>query len=173
MNNENAVIIHIIGGIAINDRTKTNIHTLTRTAVVVVSWLAVLLCMGVIFYFSSKNGDDSAAQSLTVMNGFFGFLTKHISLEAFRKIAHFCEFCLLGFLFSNAFYQTRRRFAALWPFTLSLLCSVGDETHQLFVEGRACRPFDILVDTSGILFGLLVFYILTRIIFTLIRKKRA
>ncbi len=127
--------------------------------------------MGVIFYFSSKSGDDSAGQSLSLMQGFFGFLTKYISLEVFRKAAHFCEFCLLAFLLYNAFYQTRRCTGILPPLFVSFAYSVSDEVHQLFVEGRAFRLFDVFVDMCGVLFGLLVFYVVLRIIFRLRRKN--
>jgi len=40
-----------------------------------------------------------------------------------------------------------------------VLYAVTDEIHQLFVPGRACELFDILVDSSGALLGNLLFFL--------------
>lgn len=35
---------------------------------------------------------------------------------------------------------------------ICFLYAAGDEIHQYFVPGRACRMLDILIDTSGSVF---------------------
>lgn len=142
-----------------------------RIAVVALSWALTLLCMCAIFYFSSRVGDESADQSLLFMRGLLGFISNYVSLEVFRKAAHFFEFGLLSFFAYNAFYQARKNLNTLPPFILSFVYCVSDEIHQHFVDGRACRLFDIFIDTLGIIFGLLAFYAAASIIFKLSRKK--
>lgn len=95
-----------------------------------------------------------------------------ISMETFhlviRKLAHFTEYFILGLL----------TFLALVPYTISfkqkLIVIFGygfifaslDETIQLFVEGRAGSVRDVLIDSAGVLFSIMI----TTGLFTL-RKK--
>lgn len=43
-----------------------------------------------------------------------------------------------------------------------VLYAVSDELHQYFVPGRACRWFDVGVDTAGILLGTFLFWLTVR-----------
>ncbi len=43
-----------------------------------------------------------------------------------------------------------------------ILYAASDELHQYFVPGRACRLFDVGVDTAGILFGTFLFWLTVR-----------
>jgi len=45
------------------------------------------------------------------------------------------------------------------------LYAISDEVHQYFVPGRACRVFDVIVDTSGSIFFCLVFTIFVKLFF--------
>jgi VanZ family protein len=45
---------------------------------------------------------------------------------------------------------------------ICFLYAVSDEIHQSFVPGRACRLFDIFIDTSGSVFFCLIYYILSK-----------
>lgn len=86
-----------------------------------------------------------------------------------RKLAHFTEYAVLGALLSIVFLcfvQTKKRFY-LFSVTLSFILASTDEIHQLFVSGRACRFYDVLIDTSGAAAGILLV-----LIFTLLFKKK-
>ncbi len=80
-----------------------------------------------------------------------------------RKTAHMINFSILGFLVSMMFFEAfnaRNKKLLFSVLFLGGFCSVGDEFTQLFVKGRAARLTDIFWDMSGILFGLMCFFIL-------------
>jgi VanZ family protein len=66
-----------------------------------------------------------------------------------RKIAHAAEFAVLGFLLLRA---VRGPQVALG---LGIAYAVSDEIHQHFVPGRLGSPIDVLIDSAGVLAGVL------------------
>ena len=89
-----------------------------------------------------------------------------------RKFAHFFEYAVLGFLIGCALFLSRRRFSPVISVICSALYSVSDEIHQYFVPGRACRIFDVGVDTLGALTGTLILAFIILIVNSIaIRKK--
>ena len=52
------------------------------------------------------------------------------------------------------------------------LVSLSDEVHQIFVPGRACRIFDVFVDSCGASFGILIFLLITLLIIKIKDKRR-
>ena len=74
-----------------------------------------------------------------------------------RKLAHFSEFAMLGFLFSWLFgmLQKNIRWAALCGF----LTACVDETIQRFVPDRGPSIFDVGIDTCGVVTGMLLIFI--------------
>ena len=116
-----------------------------RKLTTVLCWIAVVLCMGAIFYFSAQTGDTSQGTSDEL-----AFLL-NIPFGSFivRKGAHFLEFAGLAVLIFNALHSTCGKFRPYLSFVITAAYAATDEIHQLFVEGRACRFFDWLVDCSG------------------------
>ena len=53
-------------------------------------------------------------------------------------------------------------------FSLGLIYAISDEIHQSFIPGRSAQVTDVLIDTSGVIFGI----VLVLLIYTLIKKKR-
>lgn len=45
---------------------------------------------------------------------------------------------------------------------ICFLYAVCDEIHQYFVPGRACRVFDVLVDTAGSAFFLIISFLYSK-----------
>lgn len=124
-----------------------------QTVAAVISWLAVALCMAVIFFFSSQSGDNSQ----TLSDNFAFTLRFYEYAAAIRKIAHYLEFTALGALLSNAFYCTFKKQKPLYSFASGVIYAVSDEIHQLFVNGRACRVFDVFIDSLGVISGIVFF----------------
>ena len=122
-------------------------------------WLLVSVCMGVIFYLSAQDGGASEALSDEVKT-VFGI---PVAINIIRKSAHFLECAGLAFLVFNALRATFGKSRPVAAFLITAAYAVSDEIHQLFVEGRACRIFDIFVDSCGaasaILFMMFVFYV--------------
>src|SRR6185503_1615528 len=67
-----------------------------------------------------------------------------------RKIAHACEFALLGALLLRALRDERAAFAG------GVLYAISDEVHQLFVRGRVGSPIDVAIDSVGVAVGILL-----------------
>lgn len=139
-----------------------------------VCWSLVAVCMGIIFYFSSRTATESSAQSDGVLNIIYMLFGENgVTTFIVRKCAHFLEFAGLSFLFSIAFYQQFGAVKFILPVICTSLYAVTDEVHQIFVEGRACKFFDWVVDTAGGLFGFLLFFISFLIIDKIISTKKA
>jgi VanZ family protein len=67
-----------------------------------------------------------------------------------RKLAHIAEYAVLGAL---VFRATSRAFVAV---ALSSAYAVTDEIHQTFVTGRHGSPVDWLIDTLGVVVGVVL-----------------
>ena len=67
-----------------------------------------------------------------------------------RKIAHACEFAVLGALLLRALRDERAALAA------GVAYAISDEVHQMFVPGRVGSPLDVAIDFVGIAVGVLL-----------------
>lgn len=131
--------------------------------------LLAILWMAAIFFFSSRNADESTAQSNRA-----GMLAGHLFVRDFdswteqeqldfakkidhpvRKTAHASEYALLGMLLFGAMTGIRKiRMGYAW---LAASCyAATDEFHQLFVPGRSCQFTDVCIDSGGAALGILV-----------------
>lgn len=145
-----------------------------------VSFACALSMMGVIFWFSSKSGDESTLQThklvakafdlLPFLQGVTGFRRLQLIYDLtafFRMAAHFGLFFLLG-IFWETFILTlrwKKLFLSLCVFAFCALYAVSDEVHQLFVKGRVFELFDIVLDVAGSAAGIclaLLLYVLYR-----------
>lgn len=101
--------------------------------------------MGLIFYFSSQNGEQSTMTSAW----FLQFLP--FSMFVVRKLAHFTIYALLGF---NTFYMYKGyglKKYGLFAFITCVLYACSDEWHQSFVSGRSPQIRDVCIDSLGAL----------------------
>jgi hypothetical protein len=98
-------------------------------------WLPVVAWAALIFVLSAQ-------PNLTTGLGFWDTLL--------RKSAHFAEYAVLGFLLLRA---VRLRVAAL---TAGVAYAISDEIHQYFVPGRYASAWDVLLDSGGVLLGVLL-----------------
>ena len=77
-----------------------------------------------------------------------------------RKIAHFTEYAILGFLAARAFRtEPRHAISSRWFLICVILVVVNallDEYHQSFVPSRTASIFDSLIDMAGGLTALLI-----------------
>lgn len=135
-----------------------------KKSLVIVSWCLVLLCMGVIFYFSAQDGDESQALSDSVKI-IFGI---PVRVSVLRKIAHFVEFAGLAMLVFNAFRQTYGHCCPYTSFFVTAAYAATDELHQVFVPGRAGMLKDVFIDSLGAAAAIL-FLMLIKII---VEKRR-
>ena len=160
------------------------------------AWGLVLLCMALIFFFSSQNSDESSQTSshaleivvkicapvlkkLSAAEQFSYTETLHMVI---RKIAHATIYLILAVLTSNALYLTDLCAAkktlpsfvkSACGFAIAVLYAISDELHQYFVPGRSCELRDVLIDSAGALTGTLLYVLIFSILWKWIQKKRA
>ena len=131
---------------------------------------ALLACILFIFRNSMQTGEVSSARSQAVtamVNGFLGkFGLGPLSEHIIRKLAHFSEFMLEGFLLMLCLrvYTKHVLKHVSWPILGGLLTALTDETIQLFVPGRSGQVTDVWIDFSGVMTGLIVGLILLGLI---------
>ncbi|MGB9182212.1 MAG: VanZ family protein [Pyrinomonadaceae bacterium] len=131
-------------------------------------WRYAPLVAWMLFIFSASTSLLSGNNTSRFVRPFLLWLFPHISEDRIylvhfttRKIAHFTEYAIFGFLAARAFYGSthdwlRRRwftFAA----ALIILYSLSDEFHQSFVPSRGASIYDSMIDTAGGLTALLLF----------------
>jgi VanZ family protein len=68
-----------------------------------------------------------------------------------RKGAHVSEYAVLGLLLIRAIGREAP------AFLLGAAYAITDELHQHFVSGRHSSPIDVVIDSTGVLIGVLVF----------------
>ncbi len=136
----------------------------SKKAGAVIFWILTAAVMVIIFLFSSENGDDSKEVSENLLELIIEYLGNIVSHNVLRKIAHFTEYAALGFCMSGAVYFTFNKNKFYIPFIPCVLYAVSDEIHQYFVPERACRIFDVFVDSCGSSTGILIFLLIAFLI---------
>lgn len=145
--------------------------------------LTLGLCLGIwgfIFSNSMMTGAASTVRSDAVtgwVNGLLAALGQGaVGSFLIRKAAHFAEFAALGL--SLALAAACWFPAMAWPARFRLAALTGvvsaavDEGIQLFRAGRSARLTDLLIDSAGVLAGLLAAALLRRLAVRLSRRGR-
>ena len=134
--------------------------------------ILAVLWMVVIFSFSARPAEQSTGDSRWAghmigqlfVPGFGDWSDKE--QEAFaekvdypvRKTAHAMEYAVLGLLTAGAYIRrgTSIRKGILVPWGIATLYAASDEFHQLFVPGRSGQVSDVVLDSAGVLAGVLL-----------------
>lgn len=138
----------------------------------VIKGLVVILCMVIIFLFSTDNSVESTKKSNRVIIEVTSFFKLDLSkkqqqhvIDMFfvpvRKMAHFFIYFVLGIAlvsFLREFSIPIRRLLLLSIF-LAFLYACTDEFHQLFVPGRSGQIIDVMLDTFGASVGVFIYYL--------------
>lgn len=125
-------------------------------------WALCALWLAVIFGHSLMPASVSHNESVGILDrliGLFPFLT----LRLLRKLAHFTEFFVLGFLLAQCL-----RIRISRPLLAGLLCALIDETVQLFVTGRSGQVRDVWIDFAGVAAAAALVFVVR-----FIRRRRA
>ena len=136
----------------------------------VIFTMALIACIAFIFSNSMQMGAVSEGASGRVLRLVQRALTKlgmpelavHITQHFIRKLAHFCEYALEGFLLMLCLRVYTRHFLRhiSWPVLGGLLTALTDETIQLYSPGRSSQVLDVWLDFAGVLCGLLAGFVL-------------
>ena len=135
---------------------------------------ALIGCIWFIFSNSLQIAEVSEGSSGRVFGLMQGVLRRlglpgtadRLTMHIVRKLAHFSEYMLEGFLLMLCLRVYTRHFFkhVSWPILGGLLTALTDETIQLFVPGRSGQVTDVWIDFSGVLTGLVVGLILLGLI---------
>ena len=141
---------------------------------IALSLLPVIAVMVMIYSFSAQTGEQSGAMSGQVTTWLINLfapdfgnmpIDQQESLRytvgfAIRKLAHFSEYALLGFLLMLHVAQIQKkttvRLPWLWAWGIGTLYAASDEFHQGFVADRGPSVVDVLIDSSGVIVGVLL-----------------
>lgn len=135
--------------------------------------ILTLVWVAVIFSFSLQPGEVSGGMSGSFLQKILEWFAPGVfeQLETMpqkqlefwhtvlRKCAHFSEFAVLGVLSSLTVSQTKLSRRGLIALGFCLAVAAMDETLQLFVDGRAGRVVDVMIDGVGALSGIGVVFV--------------
>jgi len=128
----------------------------------------LILWIGLILFLSTEQA--SMSNTSRFIRPLLEFLFPNASEETLviyhgyiRKFAHITEYAILAFWASRAFFNSSqkftRRFWFVLAFVLVLLVASIDEMNQSFLASRTGSIYDVLLDSSGGLAMILIFYL--------------
>lgn len=142
-----------------------------------ISWILVLLHLGLIFYFSSEPAVESEEISTNVTEIVTQIVQRvtpkkesDLDIESLhhliRKNAHFFLYLVLGVLVMNAMrrsgvYGSK---GIILTILICVLYAISDEFHQTFVLGRSGEVRDVIIDSAGVIVGILEYLGLAKIV---------
>lgn len=154
---------------------KTNILRIIFLILIIINSL-------IIFGFSSQNGEESSNLSKMIITKIANILNvkeenKTIFLDlgekVIRKLAHFSIYTLLG-IWSISFLYTfniKLKYQVIITSVWGFLYALTDEFHQMFSNGRHASIDDVIIDTLGVIFGLLLVLLILKVKEIIINKK--
>lgn len=163
----------------------------TFVTMAIILAVAVFVNMAIIFFFSEESMEESGDRSSGIAMKIIYFLHPDydeldylakldITLglhRVVRKLAHFLEFGLLGFLSAwlIAYVNLRKHWVKPWlewclPTVFCLLYAASDEIHQIF-SNRGASVKDVMIDFAGAVTGILLLRAILRMIRAAKRRR--
>ena len=136
----------------------------------VIFTIALIACIAFIFRNSLESGALSSARSQAIMQKINEILSVvnlgPLSEHTVRKLAHFAEFTLEGFLLMLCLRVYTNHFVRhiSWPLLGGMTTALLDETIQRFIPNRTSQVTDVWIDMAGVVFGALIALILLLIV---------
>lgn len=144
--------------------------------------ILILLLLGtfyIIFGFSSQDGEKSGSISRRITEKIATFIPqiqKENEIEKenimntmesiIRKMAHFSIYTVVGLLLMAlvSTYNIKEKNRLIITLTTGIIYASSDEIHQSFVPGRSPMITDIVIDTMGVILGILLIILGKKII---------
>lgn len=141
------------------------IFTRRNSLIMFIAWLFV------IYFLSDMPGEDSGT-----LSSVFALLLSKLFLSKnsvefvlkyglfVRKLAHVIEYFIATLLAINYFRFAYKESSKICLFSggFIILYSITDEIHQYFVSGRGCSYIDVLIDSIGVVFALVLFIVIRK-----------
>ena len=136
----------------------------------VIFTFALIACIAFIFRNSLETGAQSSMRSQELMAMLNELLGKvhlgPLSEHTIRKLAHFAEFTMEGFLLMLCLRVYTSHFVRhmSWPLLGGMTTALTDETIQRFIPNRTSAVTDVWIDMAGVVCGLFVALIILLIV---------
>lgn len=136
----------------------------------VIFTFALIACIAFIFRNSLETGAQSSVRSqelMALLNKLLGKLHfGPLSEHTIRKLAHFAEFTMEGFLLMLCLRVYTAHFVRhmSWPLLGGMTTALMDETIQRFIPNRTSSVTDVWIDMAGVVCGLFVALIILLIV---------
>lgn len=152
----------------------------------ILSVICVLIWMSVIFSFSNEQGEGSSNTSKRVSEVIVNIIdiqNKYTDIQKeelikqieplIRKLAHYTFYALGGVLIANCVYQFCKKENILigTSTAIGVTYAISDELHQLMIAGRNGNIKDVIIDSLGIVTGI-VFFLLVREVYKKLTSKK-
>lgn len=133
--------------------------------------ILLLGTMTIIFGFSSQDGKESGNISKKITEQIVKRIPqiqekeqeeKEIIInrieKVIRKIAHFSIYTVVGILVMAfiSTYQIKEKNRIIISTIIGIIYACSDEIHQSFVPGRSPMITDVMIDTMGVILGILL-----------------
>lgn len=133
---------------------------ISKSGIAVRILVTFILIMTVCFIFGNSQevgtvSSDRSSQVLETYNQYRLWFMPELTNHIIRKLAHFCEYMLLGFvgmIWLDLFTKHYIKHIS-WPILFCVLVAMQDETLQKFVSGRSSQVTDVWIDTFGSITG--------------------
>ena len=145
-----------------NNRERTSLWVIVGRVAFTV---ALIACIWFIFSNSMAVAEVSSVSSGRVLQLLQAVLRRlghpalaqRLTMHIVRKMAHFCEYTLEGFLLMLCMrvYSRHPLRHITVPMLAGVLTALTDETIQLFSQGRSSQVTDVWLDSAGVLAGIL------------------
>lgn len=139
----------------------------------VILFALFLLWILVIFYNSSQTAINSNEISFKIVRyiakGYEKLGFEPITTAQFmkinvivRKLAHGFQFCILAIILNTfiTYLNVKRENIIFYTLLLVIAFAIGDELHQLFVDGRTPSAIDVVIDFIGGVVGVILINVL-------------
>lgn len=152
----------------------------------IISIILLLIWMSIIFSFSNQQGESSGSISKKVSEVIVNItdiqnqytdiekeaLTKQIE-PLIRKLAHYIFYAVGGIVIINCVHQfcKKERLLIGTSTVIGVAYAISDELHQLMIAGRDGNIKDVLIDSLGIVTGI-VFFLLVKEVYQKFTSKK-
>ncbi|MBR1717837.1 MAG: VanZ family protein [Bacilli bacterium] len=126
----------------------------------IISIVLLLLWAGLIFYLSNQPSDVSGKISGSMIKNVLSVseVTLNLIHNPLRESMHVFVFMVFALLLLNVLVNFNVKKIYIWCFIISMLYAISDETHQLFVPGRAFELLDLFLDLVGIVIAKIMYF---------------
>lgn len=152
----------------------------------IISVIFVFIWMSTVFSFSNEQGESSSNTSKKVSRMIVNIIDIQVNYTetkkeelieqiepVIRKLAHYTIYAIGGIIIANCVNQFCKKEKLLigTSIIIGVLYAATDELHQLMVAGRSGNIKDVLIDSLGVITGIMFFLLVKGVCKKIASKK--